>query len=293
MKRFYSFCSAYAVFNPFPMSEKLLCSFAAYLAEQNMSHQTIKTYLSAVRDAHISFGFPDFRSADNLPRLERIQAGIRRVQAQKGLKKRVRLPITPQILDGLRRHWAANQEGRLLWAVASLCFFGFFRLGELLATVPDSPSSLVWDDISFDHAHYPAIVKIHLRFAKCDQFGKGADVYIGRSGNSICPIAACLEFVTSRVREPGYFFLDSKKNPLLKPRFATELRKALDAIGQCQHDYAGHSFRIGAATAAAAAGLEDSTIQLLGRWSSAAFLTYIRTPGRQLAAATASISKLG
>ena len=34
-------------------------------------------------------------------------------------------------------------------------------------------------------------------------------------------------------------------------------------------------------------------IRLLGRWSSAAFLTYVRTLGRQLAAATASISKLG
>lgn len=58
-----------------------------------------------------------------------------------------------------------------------------------------------------------------------------------------------------------------------------ELRRALAAIGYPQEDYAGHSFRIGAATtAAAAAGLEDSTIQLLGRWNSAAFLSYIRTP---------------
>ena len=42
--------------------------------------------------------------------------------------------------------------------------------------------------------------------------------------------------------------------------------------------YAGHSRRIGAATTAAARGLEDSTIQMLCRWKSLAYLEYIRIP---------------
>ena len=33
-------------------------------------------------------------------------------------------------------------------------------------------------------------------------------------------------------------------------------------------NYAGHSFRIGATTTAASSGIEDSTIQTLGRWQS-------------------------
>ena len=37
-----------------------------------------------------------------------------------------------------------------------------------------------------------------------------------------------------------------------------------------------HSFCIGGATAASAAGIPDSTIQILGRWSSNAFKNYIR-----------------
>lgn len=52
--------------------------------------------------------------------------------------------------------------------------------------------------------------------------------------------------------------------------------KALQVLGLPWDNFAGHSFRIGAATAAAKAGIEDSVIQSLGRWSSAAFLTYIR-----------------
>ena len=60
------------------------------------------------------------------------------------------------------------------------------------------------------------------------------------------------------------------------------VREALQAVGLPYDSFAGHSFRIGAATAAAKAGLEDSVIQMLGRWNSSAFLSYIRTPRETL-----------
>ena len=61
---------------------------------------------------------------------------------------------------------------------------------------------------------------------------------------------------------------------------------ALVSLGIDPQAYAGHSFHIqnvGAATAAVRAGLEDSVIVSLGRWSSGAFPCYIQTPRDRLA----------
>ena len=93
----------------------------------------------------------------------------------------------------------------------------------------------------------------------------------------------------------GPLFRRSNRDPLTKIWLVTEVRRALASLGLCQANYAAHSFRIGAATVAAAAGIADSTIQALRRWSSAAFLSYIRIlreyldqTSRQLAALSES-----
>ena len=48
--------------------------------------------------------------------------------------------------------------------------------------------------------------------------------------------------------------------------------------GYNSRHYSSHNFRIGAATAAALAGMPDHAIQLLGRWKSDTFKRYIRPP---------------
>ena len=61
-------------------------------------------------------------------------------------------------------------------------------------------------------------------------------------------------------------------------RFVESMRTALTQAGYKAKDYAGHSFRIGAATTAAQRGIQDSLIKTLGRWESSAYTRYIRTP---------------
>ena len=55
-------------------------------------------------------------------------------------------------------------------------------------------------------------------------------------------------------------------------------KEALAMTGVDNTKYLGHSFRIGAATTAAACGIQDSLIKTLGHWENAAHTLYIWTP---------------
>ena len=140
-----------------------------------------------------------------------------------------------------------------------------------------------------DDPQEPRMVRIHLKQSKTDQLGQGAHIILGKTGSDLCPVAAVLGYVVSRGAHPGALFLDARREPLRKSAFIAKLRRILEGLGFPQHHYAGHSFRIGAATAASLAGVEDSTIQLLGLWQSAAFLRYIRTPQDRLAALSSTL----
>ena len=193
------------------------------------------------------------------------------MQATKGTPSScVRLPITPPILDRLREHWQTTEHPNklCLWAAATLCFAGFFHLGELLpSSIPqvDTGAGLQWGEVTVDDAQTPSMVQTHLSRSKGDQFSKVVDVYVSKVDGPRCPVIAVVAYMTSRGTNQAPFFLDREKKPLTKPQFLVELKKAFTAVGLHQELFAGHSFRIGAATAASQAGIPDSTIQTLGK----------------------------
>ncbi len=119
--------------------------------------------------------------------------GIKSVQARSGPKPRPRLPITPEILRKLRSVWVAGFDQSMLWAAATACFFGFFRAGEL--TVPsdaayDPTVHLNFEDIAMDSLTRPSGLQVRLKVSKTDPFRKGVDVFIGSSGDDLCPVRA-------------------------------------------------------------------------------------------------------
>ena len=188
---------------------------------------------------------------------------------------------------------SANPEKHVIWAVAASAFFGFFRLGGLLPASLSSynpVTSLSWGDVSVDSHTDLQMIQFHIKVSKCDQFGSGTNVVVGKTGIPLCLVAAIARYFEHRGDQLGAFFLDSARKVMTKPRFVTQIRDIVCTIGLPQHHFAGHSFRIGAATSAAAVGIGDSAIQMLGRWHSAAFLQYIRTPKQRLAALSTTLA---
>ena len=293
--RYIGFCNSGSL-PPLPVSENLLCHYASYLADSGLAHTSIKAYLSAVRHLQISHGLHDPRIGD-MPRLSQVMRGIKSHQAKVGRQPKPRLPITPSILHKIRKVWDRDPQDYdhiMLWAACTVCFFCFLRSGEI--SVPsdqgyDAGAHLSYSDIAVDSTANPTSMQVRIKSSKTDPFRKGIDLYVGRTGNALCPVAAMLSYLSVRGGAEGPLFRFKDGRLLTRERFVSRVRDALSAAGIDESLFAGHSFRIGAATTAAQAGIPDATIQLLGRWKSTAYLLYIKTPRDQLASVSQTLSK--
>ncbi len=118
-------------------------------------------------------------------------------------------------------------------------------------------------------------VQVAIKASKTDPFRKGVTVFLGRTANDLCP---------------GPFFRLASGAPLTREVLVRKMWGALEAGGIDASKYAGHSFRIGAATTAAMVGVEDSLIKTMGRW---AYQLYVRVPRYRLASVAQRMSAGG
>ena len=102
-------------------------------------------------------------------------------------------------------------------------------------------------------------------------------MYVGKTDNELCPVAAVVSFMLLRGDSPGPLFKRSDGKYLTRQTFVSSLRSALMEAGQAANKYAGHSFRIGAVSTASGCELQDALIKTLGRWESSAYQSYIQT----------------
>ena len=183
----------------------------------------------------------------------------------------------------------------MLWAACCTCFFGFLRSGEI--TIPsvkdyDPGAHLSYGDVTLDSNTTPSIVQVVIKASKTDPFRKGVKVYLGRTDNNLCPVAAVVAYLALHHKlGAGPFFKFQSGTALTRASFVDRVRKALKEAGMDADKFSGHSFRIGAASTAAARGVEDSLIKTLGRWESSAYLLYIQVPRERLADLSVVLAK--
>ena len=113
----------------------------------------------------------------------------------------------------------------------------------------------------------------------------GCTLTIARSTTSICSVMAMRDYLLQcKSAATGPLFTFTTGKWLSRASLAKELRSALQRCGLPADHYFTHSFRVGAATTAAAAGVPSWLIKVLGRWSSDCYEHYIRTPQETLLA---------
>ena len=116
-------------------------------------------------------------------------------------------------------------------------------------------------DIQVDSHVNPQCLAVHLRQSRTDPFGAGVTLYLGRTGDVLCPVSSVLAYLAIRQATPGPLFIFRDGIPLSRTHFVAAVWQVLQAAGVDTSSYTGHSFRIGAATTAAGIGLSDSSLK--------------------------------
>ena len=201
-----------------------MCYFAAFLAREGLDPNPIKLYLAALHHMQVLLGLSEPRTESSLPRLKLVLNGISRSRTTEGTPlSKPQLPIMTDILwklfEVLSRQPPCYTR-TMLWTACSLCFFGFFRASEItVSTKSDPHRHFAWGDVSVNNVEQPSLLKTHLKFSKCNQFRKGIDIFVGSNNNEICPILACLAYITVQGSSPGPFFCLEDGSPLTKAMF--------------------------------------------------------------------------
>lgn len=197
-----------------------------------------------------------------------------------GTVRRLRLPITQPLLASiisiLPRVCFNAYEIRLFAAAFCLAFAAFLRVSEVTSVNKQSTlHALNIKDVLLDAKSESLFLCI--RHSKADQFGKGVTMKVSRTNSPTCPVSHMRHYLEHRPSVIGPLFCHFDGSPLTRYQFSSVLKKSLAFLRPNYTMYTSHSFRIGAATAAAMAGYGDEVIKKAGRWNSEAFRLYIQS----------------
>lgn len=290
VRAFQTFCVMHGLnfcFGPPPVpDEDFLTYFVCHCATHlKLTYSTIKSYLAGVRNLYVERGLGNPLTRLNGQPMLSLELVLRGIKKQCKPVTPKRLPVTCDVLNTLCQ--ALNGQifdmytDLLMKAACCAAFFGFLRCGEFTTdqNTFNPETNLCLEDLRLsvkgDEAH------LLLKTSKTDPFREGVIIPLHAMNHAICPVQAFKSFLPCRLQLstlPGMpLFLLQDGNALSRHRFLGMFSTVCERSGINPAGYSGHSFRVGAATSAAASKVPDHLVQALGRWSSSCYKTYIRT----------------
>ncbi len=128
----------------------------------------------------------------------------------------------------------------------------------------------LWD-MAVDNPNSPGVIRVCMKQSMTDPFRR-AEIY---SWGKHQWISALYQISHGKGEAKlAHSLVFTSRLSLTRKSFIGRMREALQATGQDEVKYCGHSFHIKVATMTAAKGLEDSVIKTLGRQRSLTYLQY-------------------
>lgn len=245
--------------------------------DRHYAPSTVSTYVSALGYCHKLSGFPDPTKAFFIVQMLK---GYGKLGSRLDSRLPITLPILNRILESSAVICHTPYDRCLFQAMCSLAFFACMRVGEFTRTTTQERGSLIQlHQLTqlVDANHRVISLKFTFLDFKHNYNQRPFSVVIYRR-NTFCPVQIILDYLSLRGSGPGPLFCLVDGSPVSRAIFIDKLSMAIRYCGLDPSRYKGHSFRIGAASYAADAGMSDSQIRALGRWKSDAFHKYIRIP---------------
>ena len=258
-----------------PVTSGVIQRFVAWLSLHKFAPSTITTYVSAVGFYHKSQGWAD---PTNVFLVSKLLEGCRRLRPSTDTRLPISMPILLQTVQSLPAVCTSVYEACLFKAAFLSAFFGFMRVGEFAADSRHrvQPSVLTVADVQFCDAEFGGqSVIISFKCAKNNQCGSPQIIRLEQSDNAaLCPVTALKEFLHVRPHAMGPLFCHFNGTPLTRFQFNAVLQKSL-RFAQVPSDHIrAHSFRIGAASSAASAGISRARY---AEWGDGVLMRLTRT----------------
>jgi site-specific recombinase XerD len=257
-----------------------ISSFVTYLHHTtSIKPGSIKVYLSGI---HFFFKLLHGQQCPNIsnPQISLLIKGLQKTNPP---RPDSRQPLTIDILSicltTLRSGLFSPIKARTLDAMFNLAFFGFLRVSEFTINSNFNPSiHPTFSDLQIINSD---TIRFNIKQSKTDQLKHGHSIFIFNLPTPIQPYQSLNFFLHQRKSQITSsldpLFIDDDNLPASRHWFQRNLKSILNSSGIPTKQFSSHSFRIGAATTAAQRGLSDHQIKMLGRWSSHAFETYVRS----------------
>ena len=273
---------------------------------KGLSYKAIKKHLSGIRRMSLAEGVarpevtPDLANTllkghENLSR-DPVEA------VAKATHRPISIPFLRLLGHALTKHWKGPEENKkTFWTICMVAFWGSFRAGELLTdqvTTFSTKSDLLGSDVL--HMSEDSFA-LWLRDPKVSkEYGDVVELWKTPQFPNLDPWIAFSKYMAWRktrsfpsswplfLRADGMSFSHGYFDTSLKDmisHYSLELE-----IGW--NKWTGHSFRSGLPTVLQTAGFKKKEIKKWGRWSSRAFLLYLRDINKRFEVQRKMLTKL-